>query len=308
MAISKVTLNGVTQMDVTSDTVVANHLLDGDTATGADGVRLTGTLQSTVAVDPTLTVPGDAADAAVTGEATGFSRIEYTNINQAIVDNGGDGSTVTLTPVASSGGFNSVIVPCSEGDRFTITGVGGESVRLWCFIDSNNVSIQYAKASVTATNLVIVAPKYAANLILNNKNKDETYKNVKDGKRVDDYKNLLKNAFGIEEIQFSTSSYCFNCASKPSALRPTQTSNVYRYALVSCSAGDKFTITCTGGQSPRAYTFLDSSLNILSPQAPQSASYTDEVVTAPTNAAWFIVNDNTGTGYAFKGITPKAAV
>ena len=44
MAISKVTLNGDTLMDVTQDTVAANNLLSGETATGADGVRLTGTL------------------------------------------------------------------------------------------------------------------------------------------------------------------------------------------------------------------------------------------------------------------------
>ena len=306
MAISKITLNGMTQMDVTQDTVVANHLLDGDTATGSDGVRLTGTLQSTVAVDTTLSVPGDAADAAVTGDrigtqqlATGFSRIEYTYFNQAIVDNGGDGSTVTLTPVASTGGFNSVIVPCSEGDRFTITGTGGDSVRLWCFIDSDNVSIQNAKASVIATNLVLAAPKYAAKLILNNRNTEESYKGIVNKQNISDIKTIIKNAFGIEAIDFSNFSYCMNCATKPSALRPTQTSNVYRYALTPCVAGDQFTICCSGGISPRAYTFLDSDLNILTPQAPASASYTNEVITAPTNAAWLILNDSTTTGYAF---------
>ena len=44
MAISKITLNGEVQMDVTQDTVTTNNLLSGETATGADGVRLTGTL------------------------------------------------------------------------------------------------------------------------------------------------------------------------------------------------------------------------------------------------------------------------
>ena len=37
MAISKVTLNGETLMDVTQDTVAINNLLTGETATGADG-------------------------------------------------------------------------------------------------------------------------------------------------------------------------------------------------------------------------------------------------------------------------------
>lgn len=42
MAISKVTLNGETLMDVTSDTVEASNLLSGNTATKNDGTKVTG--------------------------------------------------------------------------------------------------------------------------------------------------------------------------------------------------------------------------------------------------------------------------
>lgn len=42
MAISKVILNGVTQMDVTQDTVAAGVLHSGYQATGADGVKIQG--------------------------------------------------------------------------------------------------------------------------------------------------------------------------------------------------------------------------------------------------------------------------
>ena len=44
MAISKVIFNGVTQMDVTDDTVAAVNLLSGYQATGADGEKVTGTM------------------------------------------------------------------------------------------------------------------------------------------------------------------------------------------------------------------------------------------------------------------------
>lgn len=43
MAFSKITLNGVTLMDVTQNTVTAPRLWVGETATGADGVEVTGT-------------------------------------------------------------------------------------------------------------------------------------------------------------------------------------------------------------------------------------------------------------------------
>ena len=43
MAISKIILNGVTQMDLTADTVAANNLIAPNTAHGADGQPITGT-------------------------------------------------------------------------------------------------------------------------------------------------------------------------------------------------------------------------------------------------------------------------
>lgn len=43
MAISKIILNGVTQMDLTADTVAANNLIAPNTAHGADGEAVVGT-------------------------------------------------------------------------------------------------------------------------------------------------------------------------------------------------------------------------------------------------------------------------
>lgn len=46
MAISKLILNGTTQMDLTQDTVDASDMLYGETAHGADGEAVTGTIQN----------------------------------------------------------------------------------------------------------------------------------------------------------------------------------------------------------------------------------------------------------------------
>lgn len=54
MAISKILLNGVTQMDLTSDTVAANNLIAPNTAHGADGQAITGT--ATQGITPTGTL------------------------------------------------------------------------------------------------------------------------------------------------------------------------------------------------------------------------------------------------------------
>lgn len=42
MAFSKIILNGVTQIDLTNDTVASSNLLTGETATGADGESVVG--------------------------------------------------------------------------------------------------------------------------------------------------------------------------------------------------------------------------------------------------------------------------
>ena len=59
MAISKIIVNGETHMDVTQDTVAANNLLVGKTATGADGNKVNGAV--------------DVYDGTVTGTADVFT-------------------------------------------------------------------------------------------------------------------------------------------------------------------------------------------------------------------------------------------
>lgn len=73
MAVSKVILNGDTLMDVTQDSVTAGTLLSGETATGADGVRLTG---SATIPQPSSTTPAMDGTAAV-GTSTDYARADH---------------------------------------------------------------------------------------------------------------------------------------------------------------------------------------------------------------------------------------
>lgn len=101
MAISKITLNGATQMDVTDDTVVPNHLLAGDTATGANGEHLMGTLQVDVVVDPTLSNEGEAADAKVTGDK--LNDINNATTNRLFITDFGTNSAISKSIDANTG-------------------------------------------------------------------------------------------------------------------------------------------------------------------------------------------------------------
>lgn len=56
MAISKIILNGVTQMDLTSDTVAASNLIAPNTAHGADGEAVVGTATAGITPSGTLNI------------------------------------------------------------------------------------------------------------------------------------------------------------------------------------------------------------------------------------------------------------
>ena len=65
MAISKIILNGVTQMDLTADTVAANNLIAPNTAHGANGEPVVGTSSSGASNIVTGTFKGTTTGAAM---------------------------------------------------------------------------------------------------------------------------------------------------------------------------------------------------------------------------------------------------
>lgn len=107
MAISKVIFNGVTQMDVTQDTVTPNTLVSPETATKADGTQITGALESKTSSDltasgATVTVPAgvyssQASKSVGTGTATSALSISATG---ATVSTGTN--TLTLSKSVSN--------------------------------------------------------------------------------------------------------------------------------------------------------------------------------------------------------------
>ena len=168
MAVSKVILNDETLMDVTQDSVTASTLLSGETATGANGVRLTGT--ATVP-EPSSTTPAMDGTAAV-GTATTYARADHvhptdtsrqatlvsgTNIktvNGTSILGSGDITTPTYTlPTASTSTLGGVKV---DGSTITITdgvisssgGGGGGGSALTLYTDRNNNAL-YLDAALT---------------------------------------------------------------------------------------------------------------------------------------------------------------
>ncbi len=117
MAVSKVVLNGVVLIDVTDDTVDASSLLSGVTATGADGMEITGTytppvpsLQAKTNIAPTTASQTITAD-------SGYDGLSSVQINAMP---SGTAGTPSITQIL---GTNSVrVVPSVTNATGYITG------------------------------------------------------------------------------------------------------------------------------------------------------------------------------------------
>ena len=87
-----------------------------------------------------------------------------------IVCNGAAGTVVDLTPVSHTT-YTHAIVNCTPGTILYVQGKGGNSDRLYCFIDSENKVISSAVANLNQeTPLKLYAPSNTAKVIINDEN------------------------------------------------------------------------------------------------------------------------------------------
>lgn len=84
----------------------------------------------------------------------------------------------------------------------------------------------------------------------------------------------------------------------------TTTTSDVRCLQATTSAGTDYYITCSGASGSRAYAFVNSSGVILE-VAPANTTYTNHRITAPTGAAYLIVNDTTLVGTVQQGVLRK---
>lgn len=106
MAFSKIIFNGTTLMDVTSDTVAANNLLSGESATAANGLRVSGT----------VTVPTKTSDLTNDGSDGTHPFISDAGVTSF---NGSTGAVTYTAPVTSVNGNTGAVtisVPTKVSD------------------------------------------------------------------------------------------------------------------------------------------------------------------------------------------------
>lgn len=112
--------------------------------------------------------------------------------------------SVDISDPTGSANFDYSLVPCSEGDVFTINSLGGSSPRAWIFIESDGTAISYAAGSADVNNLVLTAPADAAYLIINDKGKRQSYFGKVIVDRVADLEAAKTNNETLHPYPFST--------------------------------------------------------------------------------------------------------
>lgn len=225
--------------------------------------------------------------------------LTYQYIKGYRIATGDVGSTAVLTPEANSD-FAYIMLDCTENDEFVVTGSAGTTYRAWAFIDSSNKVLSTSGRS--ATNATIVAPINAVKLIIN-ANIDSTYQLVKKSvkiKSIDDSISDILSLVGLNsEINFTRGYYINNSTDNiASAVATPSPSYLWKYALLQCTEGDEFYINGNSGTNPEAFTFTDSSYNVLLRNSKRDFTGT---VIAPPNSAYLVINcqqDNNARSYS----------
>lgn len=124
-----------------------------------------------------------------------------------------------------------------------------------------------------------------------------------------DLKSAFDDVTGNKIIDFVWGYYINTSGSTVNINSPTSSTSGYGYAVVNCSEGDVFTVNSAGGNSPRAWCFIDSSspANVLLCAA-ASAQANDTVIIAPENSAKLIINAKNTDKASYAGRNIKTEI
>lgn len=213
------------------------------------------------------------------------------------------GTTGTLDEtVIEASNYVHGIWTLKAGTHIRITGTGGTGPRLWSFWGAGGVLIKRSAVDASATDLELTVPadypscKFVFNAVndkshniaisiddlINQQQQDDEINTIKESSTI--YKEQDVNGYGYIKANVATLD-----------TTPVVDGN-YRYALISCSFGDKFRITGTGSDASRVWSLwrsggqrFDFSL--------ANQTVTNLVINIPYGVAYLLVNVNINTPY-----------
>lgn len=124
---------------------------------------------------------------------------------------------------------------------------------------------------------------------------------------VGDLKNEITQITGNSEIIFTPDKYIDTSGATVDINALIDSTTGYKCAVIDATEGDVFTINCTGGNSPRAWCFIDNSGNVISNSI---ASYTavNLILSAPENSNKLVLNGKNTDASSWIGVLIKDTV
>lgn len=275
------------------------------------------TIENSTATDTTLSVSGKPADAKATGDELGNLKSDLNALVGVIpvtITSGGyiktNGTTADITSITSNNAYGYAVVPCVEGDRFTVSGTGGGSMRLWAFLDDEGNVLANADVNVEESMLGLEAPSDSAYLVYNanlNGVTPKLYKGfaVNCIEEIADANTETTSAqnviLGISDITFTPGKYILTSSVGQSVTLNPVSSTIQAYALVGCYKGQRFIINGTSstnsGRSP--YMFVDEDNVVVQRNVTSTATvYSDYEIVAPCDGS-LVINMMHGDGYSY---------
>lgn len=224
-------------------------------------------------------------------------------------------SGTTIGSYATHASFVTCILHVAPGEKLYVTGIGATNARVWAFADKDKKITRVAGSNAFAYNTVLTVETGEEFFIYNTdtastvyppylfietdrvKNLDALRANVSD----------LYTLLGCEEILYNFEGYYSTKdigGSPIDFITDLNSDAAWQGAIVECQSGDIFTINAYGGATARAWAFLDSSKIVIANELDGSIKIENEVITAPENSAYLIIqNRKTGSADAksYKG-------
>lgn len=114
-------------------------------------------------------------------------------------------------------------------------------------------------------------------------------------------KTTLKDMVDVERIENWVSSYkIWTADGSPLPVNSPYFDSSYRYAIVPCKGGDAFTISGLGSSNTKLWSFTDSEYNVIT-QEKASITRTDEIIIAPPNSSYLVLNNKALDTISYKG-------
>ena len=252
------------------------------------------------------------------------------------------GQTVNLTQFVYNQDYNCYVIPCTEGDAFTINALGGSAPQAWVFAQSDGVILEKT-TTADVSDYVVVAPANATWLIINDKGGRTSYAGKTSTAEFTELHNhdaaqdtnIGVNTEDIKRLSIISEDHAqaiIDIATPVTAeIATTRTDATFidRYgAVVSAAAsfytlsadvaaGSKYVVNGYAAQNGYLYIFMDGNGNTIYKSAEKGGTggtdYSEIIATAPDGATRLIVDGNIGgartpayigvlTGYAIPDI------